>query len=101
MVGVESEGQTVEHVVFFVDPLGVESFRRFATRDDALRFVEHLRNDEAVEQVSLHVATEVPLTFRSYVRAEVMDEPVPYPRTDDRESAEAARVAGDVDFFTN
>lgn len=89
----------MEHVVFFTDPLGASSFRRFTSRDDALRYIEHLRNDEGVEDVSLYAMSPIPVNFRAYVRAEVVDDTVPYAR--DPESAEADRAPADVGFFTN
>lgn len=89
----------MEHVVFFTDPLGASSFRRFSSREDALRYIEHLRNDEGVEDVSLFAMTQIPLSFRAYVRAEVVDDSVPYAR--DPESADAERAPADVGFFTN
>jgi hypothetical protein len=68
----------MEHVVFFPTPDGGSAFRRFAGLEDAVRFVEHLRNVEGVSEVSLNALTEVPLAFRAYYRVEVPggDEPV-------------------------
>ena len=67
----------MEHVVFFPTPDGGAAFRRFAVLDEAVRFVEHLRNVEGVSEVSLHALTEVPLAFRAYYKVEVpaVDEP--------------------------
>ena len=61
----------MEHVVFFPTPDGGSAFRRFAGLEDAVRFVEHLRNVEGVSEVSLHALTDVPLAFRAYYRVEV------------------------------
>ena len=61
----------MEHVVFFPGLDGLPAFRRFAVLDDAVRFVEHLRNVEGVSEVSLHALTEVPLAFRAYYKVEV------------------------------
>jgi len=61
----------VEHVVFFPAPDGTPAFRRFASLDDAVRFVEHLRNVENVSEVSVHTLAPVPLSFRPYYRVEV------------------------------
>jgi hypothetical protein len=61
----------MEHVVFFPTPDGGSAFRRFAGMEDAVRFVEHLRNVEGVSEVSLHELTEVPLAYRAYYRVEV------------------------------
>lgn len=79
----------MEHVVFFPTPDGGSAFRRFAGLEDAVRFVEHLRNVEGVSEVSLNALTEVPLAFRAYYRVEVPggDEPV---------AADTAEVAVEV-----
>jgi hypothetical protein len=61
----------MEHVVFFPGPDNVPAFRRFATLDDAVRFVEHLRNVEGVTDVSVHAMSPVPVAFRAYYRVEV------------------------------
>jgi hypothetical protein len=61
----------MEHVVFYAGPDGAPAFRRFAGQDEAVRFVEHLRNVEAVTDVSLHVLTPVPVSFRAYYKAEI------------------------------
>lgn len=61
----------MEHVVFFPGPDAAPAFRRFSSLDEAVRFVEHLRNVEGVAEVSVHVLTPVPLSFRPYYRVEV------------------------------
>ncbi|HEY0869740.1 MAG TPA: hypothetical protein VGD55_05035 [Acidothermaceae bacterium] len=63
----------MEHVVFFPAPDGTPAFRRFATLDDAARFVEHLRNVENVSGASVHALTEVPLAFKAWYRVELPD----------------------------
>ena len=49
-----SEEVPMEHIVFFPGPDGAPSFRRLSSLDDAVRFVEHLRNVENVSEVSVH-----------------------------------------------
>lgn len=61
----------MEHVVFFPSSDGTAAFRRLPSLEEAVRLVEHLRNVEGVESVSLHALTEVPLAFRAYYRVEV------------------------------
>lgn len=61
----------MEHVVFFPAPDGSPAFRRVPTLEEAVRLVEHLRNVEGVNSVSVHALTEVPLAFRAYYRVEV------------------------------
>ena len=65
----------MEHVVFFPAHDGSPAFRRLTSLDDAVRFVEHLRNVEGVDLVSVHALTEVPLSFRPYYKVEVPGEP--------------------------
>lgn len=61
----------MEHVVFFPSSDGAPAFRRLSSFEEAVRLVEHLRNVENVEHVSVHALTEVPLAFRAYYRVEV------------------------------
>jgi hypothetical protein len=62
----------MEHVVFSaaVDGVG-EEFRRVANLEEAVRVVEHLRNDLGIENASVFALTPVPLAFRTYYRVEV------------------------------
>ena len=61
----------MEHVVFYPGPDAAPAFRRFSSLDEAVRFVEHLRNSEGVAEVSVHTLTPVPVAFRAYYKAEV------------------------------
>lgn len=61
----------MEHVVFFPAPDGTPAFRRFAGLEEAVRFVEHLRNVENVSEASVHALTEVPLSFKAWYRVEL------------------------------
>lgn len=68
----------MEHVVFHPGPDAAPAFRRFSSLDEAVRFVEHLRNTEGVDEVSVHMLTPVPLAFRAYYKVEVpAGEPAP------------------------
>lgn len=67
----------MEHVVFFAAHDGSPAFRRLESLEEAVRFVEHLRNMEGVEQASVHALTEVPLSFKAYYRVEMPAEPQP------------------------
>ena len=67
----------MDHVVFFPAHDGSPAFRRVASLEDAVRLVEHLRNVEGVDHVSVHTLTEVPMSFKAYYRVEVpTDTPV-------------------------
>jgi hypothetical protein len=61
----------MEHVVFFPAHDGSPAFRRLASLEEAVRFVEHLRNNEGVDTFSVHSLTEVPLAFKQYFRVEL------------------------------
>ena len=61
----------MEHVVFHPGPDGSPAFRRFGSLEDAVRFVEHLRNAEGVSEVSVHALSPVPVAFRAYYKVEV------------------------------
>ena len=67
----------MEHVVFHPGPDGSPSFRRVGSLEDAVRFVEHLRNAEGVSEVSVHALAPVPLAFRAYYKVEVPVEQAP------------------------
>jgi hypothetical protein len=61
----------MEHVVFHPGPDGAPAFHRFGALEEAVRFVEHLRNVEGVEDVSVQALTPVPLAFRAYYKVEM------------------------------
>ncbi len=67
----------MEHVVFFPASDGSPAFRRLPSVEEAVRLVEHLRNVEGVDRVSVHALTEVPLAFRAYYRVELPAPPPP------------------------
>jgi hypothetical protein len=85
----------MEHVVFFPAHDGSPAFRRVASLEDAVRLVEHLRNSEGVDSVSVHALTEVPLAFRPYYRVElpgVPEAPAVAPQAEVDEPAEQPAV---------
>jgi len=61
----------VEHVVFFPGPDGAPVFRRVASLEEAVAWVERLRNDEGLAEFSVHSLTEVPLSVRTYYKVKV------------------------------
>src|SRR5438270_10442071 len=67
----------MEHVVFHPGPDGSPAFRRFGSLEEAVRFVEHLRNAEGVSEVSVHALSPVPVSFRAYYKVEVPVEQLP------------------------
>jgi hypothetical protein len=90
----------VEHVVFFPAPDGTPAFRRLSSLDEAVTFVEHLRNEREVQEVSVHALAEVPLAFRTVYRVEVAPSdvamvPAPAESADGVEDAPAAPMAAE------
>jgi hypothetical protein len=83
----------VEHVVFFTNPDGSSLFRRTPSLEDAVRFVEHLRNVEGVEDFSVFSMTNVPLAVRTVYRVELPGEERP---ESDPESGAAPEAADEA-----
>jgi hypothetical protein len=88
----------MEHVVFYPSVEGGSAFKRMNSLDEAVSFVEHLRNSENITDFSVHTLTPVPLAFRAYYRVEVPagdavtapDQPTTEPATQDGLVAPAA-----------
>jgi hypothetical protein len=76
----------MEHVVFYPAATGVPAFRRVSSLDEAVNFVEHLRNVENITDFSVHELAPVQLSFRAYYHAHV-------PAAAGDESAPVAEVA--------
>ena len=76
----------MEHVVFFPAHDGSPAFRRVASLQDAVRLVEHLRNIEGVNEVSVHSLEEVPMAFKPYYKVEI-------PGAEEAPAAPAAEAA--------
>jgi hypothetical protein len=70
-----ARGSAVEHVVFFTGADGAALFRRMPSLEEAVRFVEHLRNVEGVEDSRVFALTEVPLQFKTVYRVEIPGQP--------------------------
>jgi len=79
----------VEHVVFFPGPDGSPAFRRVGSLDEAVAWVERLRNVDDLTDFSVHALTEVPLSVRTYYKVQV-PEPAALPELPER-------VVDDVD----
>jgi hypothetical protein len=61
----------MEHVVFYPGAQGAPSFQRVASLEEAVSFVEQLRNADNVTEFSVHALTTVPLSLRAYYHVEV------------------------------
>lgn len=67
----------MEHVVFFPGPDGSPAFRRVGSVDEAVAWVERLRNVDDLTDFSVHALTEVPLSIRAYYKVQVPEIPEP------------------------
>src|SRR5580658_6727918 len=92
----------MEHVVFYPAASGVPAFRRVSSLDEAVNFVEHLRNVEGITDFSVHELSPVQLSFRAYYHVQVPaaavdgSEPVAAPAAEVTEGAEAAEPAAEI-----
>src|SRR3954447_6299193 len=78
------KGAEMPHMVIFRDAEGRPGYHHADGIDEAVRFVEHLRNEQHVSDARVFSMQEVPLEFKTYYRVEVtspvaespVDEPV-------------------------
>ncbi len=61
----------MEHLVRFITAEGREGTHTAASLDEAVQFIEHLRNTEEASGVRLYRLHEVPIEFRTYYKVEV------------------------------
>ena len=62
------------HMVIFRRPDGKPGYHQADSADDAIRFVEMLRNQEKVTDARIFRMEEVPIEFRAYYKVEVVSE---------------------------
>ena len=77
------------YMVIFRTGEGKPGFHQAESLDDAVRFVERLRNQEQVTDASVFRMSEVPLEFKTYIKVEVADAAV-------AEAAPSAAEGGSV-----
>jgi hypothetical protein len=61
------------YMVIFRTGEGKPGFHQAESLDDAVRFVERLRNQEQVSDARVFRMSEVPLEFKTYIKVEVAD----------------------------
>ena len=61
----------VAHMVSYRDSEGKQSYHETAELNDAIAYVEHLRNDEAVEHARIYKMDELNFEYRPYFRVEI------------------------------
>lgn len=64
----------MDHLVKFTTDEGREGQHTAESLDDALRFVERLRNSETISEVRVFRMQEVPISFRTYFKVELAAE---------------------------
>jgi hypothetical protein len=64
------------HMVVFRSGEGKPGYHQVESLDDAVRFVERLRNQEGIADCRVFRMDEVPLEFKTYVKVEVAGAPV-------------------------
>jgi hypothetical protein len=62
------------HIVVFKSAEGKPGYYQTESLDDALRFVERVRNFEGVDEAKLYRMTEVPLSVKTVVKVELASE---------------------------
>jgi hypothetical protein len=61
----------VSHMVIFQTPDGNPGYNQFETLDEAVRFVEKLRNEQSVETARMFALEEVTFDFKPYFRVQL------------------------------
>jgi hypothetical protein len=69
----------VSHMVIFRGQDGQAAYHPAGALDEAIRFVEHLRNEEQVNDARIFALAEVPIEFKVHWRVEVTTPAVPAP----------------------
>jgi hypothetical protein len=59
------------HLVVFKTAEGKSAYYQAESLDDALKFVERVRNNEGVSEAHLYRMTEIPLEIRTYYKVEI------------------------------
>ena len=79
----------MEHLVRFTSSEGRDGYHNAQTLEDALKFVERLRNNEEVENVRLFRLHELPIEFKAYYKVELSTPEVAAPPQDGSDASVA------------
>ena len=79
----------VSHMVIFQTPDGNPGYNQFESLEEAVRFVEKLRNEQHVETARMFALEEVRFDFRPYFRVE-LDPPMVGPGSTEPPAAPTA-----------
>lgn len=63
------------HLVMFTSPEGKPATHQTDSLEEAIKFVEHIRNNEAVSDARLYRMTEIPIEVKAYYKVEIAGEP--------------------------
>ncbi len=86
----------MSYMVSFRSAEGKPGYHPAESLDEALRFVERLRNQEQVADARVWRMHEVPIEVKTYYKVEVVSTPEPSPVRADEEPAKSEPVAGET-----
>lgn len=84
------------HMVIFRNNEGKPGYHQAEALDDAVRFVEHLRNQEQVSDARIFSMQEVPIEFKTYYKVEVGVPAAAPAAVEDSPSAEPEAMASEA-----
>src|SRR5438045_5096163 len=90
------KGAGMPHMVIFRDAEGRPGYHQAEGIDDAVRFVEQLRNEQDVTETRIFSMQEVPIEFRTYYRVALAPPPAP-PAETEAETAPPAEPTAEPD----
>jgi hypothetical protein len=59
------------HMVMFTGPEGKPATHQTTSLDEAVKFIEHIRNNEGVSDARLYHMTEIPMEVKAYYKVEL------------------------------
>ena len=90
------------HMVVFRSTEGKPGYHQADALDDAVKFVERLRNQENITEARIFRMEEVPIEFRTYYRVEVAagEEPKPVAEATELDAGAEPAAAGRFGRFS-
>lgn len=88
------------HMVMFTSAEGKAATHQTESLEEAVRFVEHIRNSEGVSDAKLYRLTEIPMEVKAYYKVELGSSASPQPPvtgtlvTEERAEPASSAVAG-------
>ena len=87
----------MSHMVIYRSSDGKPGYQQVEQLEEAIRFVERLRNEEGVTEAKLYNLVEVPISFKTYYQVEVGNgsaAPAPAPAAEPTPSPEPVPASG-------